>query len=436
MPSRTVRLICTVAVWSALGAAAFFIVQSEKQMAARASAFRTFDQQARETAMSLGDARAAQQAYVAAGQDNTYWMPKVAYTSGQTAGAVAALRAAATDATARAALDQAANTIAMFGDIDKRAREYVKSEQPLMAADVIFTEGGEAAATSARSVEAARLAERQAVDAAEAATRKREAIALAAAGIFAALIALLLMPRVYLQPDAAGETGDADARRMNALDLEEWAGPARPAPQVQPAAPASIAVAPASTNSAAQPQKAEPAPRSESIAPPAQPVIPGGSAAQTMIKAAADLATDFGRVRDLDDLKQLLGRTAEAMEASGLLVWMGSLGGDDLRPLLAHGYNDQTLARIAPVARTDTNAAAAAYRTGQLQIVVSKPGSSGALVAPILVPGGCIGALSAEFRGAETSETVQAFATIVAGHLATVLGATPADSMEPKAARA
>lgn len=155
-----------------------------------------------------------------------------------------------------------------------------------------------------------------------------------------------------------------------------------------------------------------------------------------MIKAAADLATDFGRVRDLDDLKQLLGRTAEAMEASGLLVWMGSLGGDDLRPLLAHGYNDQTLARIAPVARTDTNAAAAAYRTGQLQIVVSKPGSSGALVAPILVPGGCIGALSAEFRGAETSETVQAFATIVAGHLATVLGATPADSMEPKAARA
>jgi hypothetical protein len=429
-------LICTVAVWSALGAAAFFIVQSEKQIAARAAAFRTFDQHARETAMSLGDARAAQQAYVAAGQDNTYWMPKVAYTSEQTAGAVAALRAAATDATARAALDQAANTIAMFGDIDKRAREYVKSEQPLMAADVIFTEGGEAAATSARSVEAARLAERQAVDATEAPIRQREAIALAAAGIFAALIALLLMPSVYLQADAADETANANARRMDALDLEEWAGPARLAPRVQPAASASAAAAAVSTSPAAQPEKAAPAPQSEPTAPAAQPVIASGSAAQTMIKAAADLATDFGRVRDLDDLQQLLGRTAEAMEASGLLVWMGSLSGDDLRPLLAHGYNDQTLARIAPVARTDTNAAAAAYRTGQLQIVVSKPGSSGALVAPILVPGGCIGALSAEFRGAETSETVQAFAAIVAGHLATVLGAPAADSVEPKAAHA
>jgi hypothetical protein len=153
-----------------------------------------------------------------------------------------------------------------------------------------------------------------------------------------------------------------------------------------------------------------------------------------MIKSAADLATDFGRVRDLEDLQRLLGRVATAMEATGLLVWVGSISGEDLRPLIAHGYNEQTLARIAPVARTDTNAAAAAYRSGQLQIVVSKPGVNGALVAPILVPGGCIGAFSAEFRGAETSETVQAFTTIVAGYLATVLGTSPADSVEPAAA--
>jgi len=153
-----------------------------------------------------------------------------------------------------------------------------------------------------------------------------------------------------------------------------------------------------------------------------------------MMKQAAELATDFGLVRDLADLERLLGRSADAMEATGLLVWMGSTSGDELRPLLAHGYSDQTLARIAPVARTDTNAAAAAYRSGQMQIVLSKPGGSGALVAPILTPGGCIGALCAEFRGAETSETVQAFTTIVAGHLATVLATTPAESIEPRAA--
>jgi hypothetical protein len=104
--------------------------------------------------------------------------------------------------------------------------------------------------------------------------------------------------------------------------------------------------------------------------------------------------------------------------------------------MLAHGYSEQTLARIAPVARTDDNAAAAAYRSGVLQIVLSKPGSSGAIVAPILVPGGCIGALSAEFRGGEASESVQAFAAIVAAQLAMVLSTAPSESIDAKAANA
>ena len=154
------------------------------------------------------------------------------------------------------------------------------------------------------------------------------------------------------------------------------------------------------------------------------------------MKAAADLATDFCRVRDLDDLSGILTRAAEAMDATGLVVWIGNLTGDDLRPLLAHGYSEQTLSRMPPVARTDTNAAAAAYRSGRLQIVVSTPTSSGALVAPILVPGGCIGALSAEFRSGETSDSLQSLATILAAHLATILATVPAETIEPQVAQA
>jgi hypothetical protein len=447
MPSRTARLICTVAVWIALGAAAFFIVQSEKEISLRASAFRAFDQHAREAAMSLGDARAAQQAYVAAGQDNAFWMPKVGSTAEQTMAAVTELRAAAADPSTRADLDQAANTIAMFADIDKRAREYVKSEQTLMAADVIFTEGGEAAATAARSIEAARIAERQAANAADATTRQREAMALGGAGGFAALMVLLLAITGATKGSTLETTAAADSTRGprdtaassdRTLDLDDWAGPARPAATSRPAAAAPTLAPPPSPQVVAEaptPAAEVPLPSPSPEATTAQPQA-GASAAQTMIKAAADLSTEFGRVRDMDDLKRVLGRSAEAMEATGLLVWMGSISGDDLRPLLAHGYNDQTLARIAPVARTDSNAAAAAYRSGQLQIVVSKPGANGALVAPILVPGGCIGALSAEFRGAETSETVQAFTTIVAGQLATVLGSEPADNVDAKIAHA
>ena len=65
---------------------------------------------------------------------------------------------------------------------------------------------------------------------------------------------------------------------------------------------------------------------------------------------------------------------------------------------------------------------ALAYRTGVQQIVRSVPGeTTSAIVAPILTADGCIGALSAEFRGAEASEPVQAFAAILAAQLAGVL---------------
>ncbi len=86
------------------------------------------------------------------------------------------------------------------------------------------------------------------------------------------------------------------------------------------------------------------------------------------------LATDFGRVRDLDELTRLLGRAADVLDASGLMVWMGDASGGDLRPVLAHGYSSQMLARIPPVPRSADNAAAAAYRSGTLQIVLSRPG--------------------------------------------------------------
>jgi hypothetical protein len=158
----------------------------------------------------------------------------------------------------------------------------------------------------------------------------------------------------------------------------------------------------------------------------------------SVFKAATDVATAFGRVRDLDDLTRALGHAAEVMDASGLMVWMGNPNGADLRPVLAHGYSEEMLARMPSVPRSADNAAASAYRSGSLQIVLSRPGAStGAVVAPILSADGCIGALSAEIRsGGETSESVQALAAIFAAHLAGILATVPAaaDIPEPRAA--
>jgi hypothetical protein len=83
---------------------------------------------------------------------------------------------------------------------------------------------------------------------------------------------------------------------------------------------------------------------------------------------------------------------------------------------------------MSRIMRSADNAAAAAYRTGQMQIVLARPGeSNGAVVAPLLSTDGCIGALSAEIRGGgESSESVQALAAIFAAQLAGVLNTTPA----------
>ena len=67
MRSRAMRLFCGVVAWIAIGAAAVFIIRSEKQLAALRADGRAFDLHAREVTDALSDLRAAQQAYVAAG---------------------------------------------------------------------------------------------------------------------------------------------------------------------------------------------------------------------------------------------------------------------------------------------------------------------------------------------------------------------------------
>jgi len=170
----------------------------------------------------------------------------------------------------------------------------------------------------------------------------------------------------------------------------------------------------------AAPAPREPVRRPEK--PPTQPV-------SVFLQAVAQICTDMGRVGDPAELKGLLSRAAEALDASGLVLWLGASSGSELRPALAHGYTPEMVARIPVVPRAANNAAAAAYRSGVLQVVLSRAGSpaKGAVVAPVLSAEGCLGVLSAEIRsGGEASETVQSLATIFAAQLAGVVASTPA----------
>src|SRR5215471_10175093 len=107
MRSRAGRLTLGAVAVLVVGAAAAFLINSERSFAGRLSAQRAFDVSARETSDALADLRSAQGAYVAEGQGVTFWMPKVAATAEGVTNAIAALRQAALDADARASLDQA-----------------------------------------------------------------------------------------------------------------------------------------------------------------------------------------------------------------------------------------------------------------------------------------------------------------------------------------
>jgi hypothetical protein len=219
-------------------------------------------------------------------------------------------------------------------------------------------------------LDAARAAEQQASDHEEAATRKTEAIALAAAAGFAAIVMLLLAivrrkPHPIERETAASET-------------------------------------------------------------PAAPILPAQPPGSTW-RVVSELCTNLGRVSDVEELRALIAHTADVMDARGLIVWMNVPGATELRPALSHGYPPEMLSRLPPLSRSSDNAVARALRTGQLQIVLARPGvSDGAVVAPLLTSAGCVGAISAEVRGGgETTDAVQALAAIVAAQMANVLHATP-----------
>lgn len=399
MRSSAVRLTLAAVAWLSLGVAAFLVVQSERSISSRRSTLRAFDQHARELSDVLARARVAQQAYVAEGQGSGFWMPELAKLVESATTGLSNLREGAIGPDTGAAIDEARTQLDAFGEVDRRAREYLNGGQMLMAADVIFTEGGGAVANAGRQVQEAADAEHRAADQFEASQRRLEGIALAGA---AGLSALILTALALVRPrDPAASDGAAEGSAILAIG-----GPASAA-----ATEAAIALRPA-----------EPLPLEDDPA----------------LGEAAGICTDLGRISHPDALPAILARAADTMGASSLILWMGDTAGAELKPAVAHGYNAQALGRMRAIPRLADNAIAAAYRTGTVQTVASRAiGSPGAIITPLLTQAGCVGALTAEVPiGVETSERAQALSSLYAAQLATILGPTESGANPAKTATA
>lgn len=390
MRSRPARLTLCALAWIALGAAAFFSFTTQQQIDQRRTALLAFTSSARDAADALADAQAGQQAYVAIGQDPREWAAKVA-TYLQAAGAsIDGLRAAALSPSAGPALLDATTALTQIGNIDRQVQRHLAAEEPQAAADAVFSIAADAIAGAVSSVAAAHSAEQQAADEFEARQFRAEVYALGGAAGFAALMLALLA----FAPHAAPDSADIAEEDQPTASADPLSGLSHHIVAPSQAADASIA-----------------------------------TSAIGALTAMADICTEFGRARDAAELKQLLDQTATLLNARGLIVWLGSAAGADLRPVLAYGYSDATLARIPTLARLSDNVAAQAYRSGELQIVNARPGASqGVVVAPLVGSDGCIGALTAEIRDrGEESDTTRALVLILAAQLSGVLAAT-ADS--------
>lgn len=434
MKSRAARLALLILFVVALGVTAYLFRTSESLAHGEASAARAFGDAVRPAAEGVLTLRASQQAYVAAGQTGDFWAARVDAAFAALRDQLAALRASASTPQAQSEIDAAAGSLQDFARMDARAREYVRTNQKLLASDLIFSNGQELTDNISAAIGRARTAELAQRQLAAETFERRQVFALAAAGAASLLVVLLLFPLAEpttppgstVPRPAATAAPFADLPQTDPADLmqteaEGWSRPVsvEPAPGVAAETPASE-----------PPPESAPAAAVAGVADhePGAVVLP--TAPVTDFASVASICTELARVLDTDALPPLLERAARALDASGIIVWIADPDGRELNAIMAQGYSPQLLSRLGAIPRDDQNATAAAFRTGLIQTVTANGRSNGAVAAPLVTAGGCVGVMAAEMlHGGEQQDTKLAAAAIVAAQLATLVG-PPAQAHE------
>jgi hypothetical protein len=387
MTRLSVRVMLVLVCLGAMGSAAFLVWSWEQQARLISSSARQFDATARVTSVGVSELRSAQQAYVAVGQGEDFWFARVSAIVQDLDDRLGRLKSLASAPDATTGMDDAAGALQDFEQMDKRARDYARGHQLTAASDLIFTDGFDLTKKAGDAIEHAVTAELVARDAVVEGLRRKEMYALAgAAQVVAITLGLLLLPARRTREDVSGVASVAPAPTVSSETLEDlydFGVAAAPAVQVAP-------------------------PRSVDI---------GGM---------ASLCVDLARLQDTRALPALLERAAAILGASGIVVWIADPDGRELSPILVHGYPPHMATRLGTLMRDAENVTASAYRTGLLQTVNGDAVSNGAVAAPLVGAGGCVGVMAAELKnGGEQQESLLAAATIIASQLATLVGPPP-----------
>jgi hypothetical protein len=370
-----VRVVVTAVLLTSILFAAFFL-RALEQRASKAVALAG-DASVRLARMSdtIAGIGTAQQSYVAPGQLDEPWIERASTLTGELSREIEQARESLRSPAAATALQQLAASVATLIAADTRTRQNLQLGQELMASDVIFSDGRNLLDAMTASLRDLQAAEQSHLRAELTALARERALGLSAIAALWTATLLILVTR---------------SRRASAApESDQRAAPGPAEAQLRPEPRMSVDLA-----------------------------------------AAATVCTDLARITTTAALPGLLGRAAGVLDASGVILWISA--GEQLFPVIAHGYSDDSLARIGPIPRDAENAAASAWRTGRLAIVpAAKTGGQGAIVTPLFGLHSCIGVLSVEVRHGEDSPAVQAVATMIAAQLSTVVPAWPAGSLAP-----
>lgn len=390
MKSLAVRLTLLGLLVIAIGVAAYIVWASESRGHIDRNAARAFDAAAIDAGRDVLEVRAAQQAYVAAGQGEEFWTSKVAAVTTALRDTLTTLRRQATSLQAQSAIDNASSALQDFEQLDRRARDYARTGQKLLASDLIFADGLEITGAIAASLGQARSAELQSGDTFAATLRRRQILAAGAAAAVALFAVVLLVPRpdapegplvTPLDLDPAAEYRVSDTSGIGRALDESWS-------QVAHASGGTPAVTPAID-----------------------------------LAGVASLCSHLALVVDTQALPALLERAAAVLDAPGVVLWIADPDGHELSPIITYGYSTQLVSRLGTILRDAENVTASAFRTSLLQTVGADKVSNGAIAAPLVTPAGCVGVMAAEMRHEGEKDSAKlAVATIVAAQLATLVG--------------
>ena len=372
------------------------------------AATNAFDDRAESSTRAVLELRMAQQSYVAAGQGDEFWGSKVAAQAAALRDELTAIRSLTSTTHARDQIDEALSALGDFERMDARAREYARSNQRLLASDLIFSDGLDKTTAMQGAILAARAAERDAGAALVRTARRRDLMIAGVAAAAAVGLGLVLVPvpRVATVPVPAAAPADTAALAApdDSLVLRDARDPVPPLPAETPT---SIR---------------------ESEAEPMDPFDLG---------RVASLCTELARIVDTRSLPAVLERTATVLDANGVVLWVADPDGRELNPIVTFGYPPQLVTRLGTIPRDAPNATAAAFRTALLQTVPADTISNGAIAVPLVTPAGCVGVIAAEVRnGGEQQEDKLAAAAIVAAQLATLVAPPSYRSAPPARAEA